>query len=176
MKAATNEAIDSTLNVKNVLTTKGKWNLNFLKNNLSLNVVNQLVALPKPRDTYGPDIVGWRGTNTHHFTVQSAYELQRENIPQMEADWTMIWNWKGPHRIQTFMWLATHDRLLTNYRWSKWNVGISPICHSCGNGEETTVHTLRDCVYATRIWLKLVASNHTTIFFFQLQGLVLQES
>jgi hypothetical protein len=176
MKAATNEAIDSTLNVKNVLTTKGKWNLNFLKNNLPLNVVNQLVALPKPRDTYGPDIVGWRGTNTHHFTVQSAYELQRENIPQMEADWTMIWNWKGPHRIQTFMWLATHDRLLTNYRWSKWNVGISPICHSCGNGEETTVHTLRDCVYATRIWLKLVASNHTTIFFFQLQGLVLQES
>jgi hypothetical protein len=86
MKAATNEAIDSTLNVKNVLTTKGKWNLNFLKNNLPLNVVNQLVALPKPRDTYGPDIVGWRGTNTHHFTVQSAYELQRENIPQMEAD------------------------------------------------------------------------------------------
>ncbi|CAJ2642253.1 unnamed protein product [Trifolium pratense] len=104
MEAATNQAIDSTLNVKDVLTIEGKWNLDFLKNNLPLNIVNQVVALPEPRDTDGPDVVGWRGTNTHHFTIQSAYELQRGNIPQMEGDWKMIWNWKGPHRIQTFMW------------------------------------------------------------------------
>jgi hypothetical protein len=31
MQSATNQAIDSTLNVKDVLTTDGKWNLNFLK-------------------------------------------------------------------------------------------------------------------------------------------------
>jgi hypothetical protein len=70
MQAATNLTINSTLNVKDVLTIEGKWNLNFLKNNLPLNIVNQLVALLQPRDTDCPDIVGWRGTNIHHFTVQ----------------------------------------------------------------------------------------------------------
>ncbi|GAU47272.1 hypothetical protein TSUD_280950 [Trifolium subterraneum] len=113
----------------------------------------------------GPDFIGWKGTNTRHFTVQSAYDLQRENVHRIDGDWTMVGNWKGRHRIQTFMWLAAHDRLLTNYRRSRWGGGISPISHICGNEDETIIHTLRDCIYATQIWIKLVAFNHITNFF-----------
>jgi hypothetical protein len=40
------------------------------------------------------------------------------------GDWSSIWNWKGPHKIQTFMWLAVHGRLLTNYRRSRWGWGF----------------------------------------------------
>ncbi|GAU34693.1 hypothetical protein TSUD_29340 [Trifolium subterraneum] len=104
MPTATNEIIDSILIVKDVLTSEGNWDLNFLYNNLRHNIVNQVVALPAPRETDGPDLVGWRGTNTHHFTVWSAYDLQQGNVNRIKGDWSSIWNWKGPHKIQTFMW------------------------------------------------------------------------
>jgi hypothetical protein len=76
MPTATNQLIDSTLMVKDVLTSEGKWNLNFLYNNLPHNIVNKVVALPTPKETDGSDLVGWRGTNTRHLIVRSAYDLQ----------------------------------------------------------------------------------------------------
>ena len=81
------------------------------------------------------------------------------------GDWKTLWNWKGPHRIQTFILLAAHGRILTNYRRSKWGVHISPTCPYCAREDETIIHVLRDCVYTTRVWLKLVPSNYITNLF-----------
>jgi len=72
---------------------------------------------------------------------------------------------KGPHKIQTFMWIAAHERLLTNYRRSRWGSGISPMCPTYGNEDETIIHAIRDCVPSTRVSLRLVAFNHITNFF-----------
>lgn len=105
------------------------------------------------------------GTNTNQFTIQSAYRLQHGDIHALEGDWKSLWDWKGPHRIQTFIWLAAQERILTNFRRSKWGVGISPLCTRCGRDDETTIHVLRDCVYATQVWLCLVPSNYITDFF-----------
>jgi hypothetical protein len=63
------------------------------------------------------------------------------------------------------MWIAADEHLLTNYRRSMWAIRISPICPSCVNGDETLMHVLRDCVYATLLWIKLVGSIHITNFF-----------
>jgi hypothetical protein len=60
---------------------------------------------------------------------------------------------QGPHKIQTFTWVATHERLLTNYHINKWGLGVSPICSACGNADETIIHVARDCVYAAHIWI-----------------------
>ncbi|CAJ2630361.1 unnamed protein product [Trifolium pratense] len=162
---ATNNIIDTTLLVKDVLTTEGHWDLNFLHTHLNPNIVSQIMAIPAPIGTDGDDTIGWKGTNTHHFTIKSAYDLQHGNDNHINGDWNKIWAWKGPHRIQTFMWIAAHGRLLTNARRSKWGVGVSPICSICGNDDETVIHTLRDCMFATRIWIKLVSSNQITNFF-----------
>lgn len=91
-------------------------------------------------DVDGSDIIGWKGTNTRHFTIRSVYDLQRGNYRHIDGEWKKIWDCKGPHRIQTFMWMAAHERLLTNYRRSKWGIGVSPTCPTCGNGEETIIH------------------------------------
>ncbi|GAU36844.1 hypothetical protein TSUD_213680 [Trifolium subterraneum] len=136
-----------------------------LMTHLSPNIVSQIMAIPAPLGTDGDDTIGWKGTNTHHFTIQSTYDLQHGNGHHINGDWNKIWAWKGPHRIQTFMWIAAHARLLTNVRRSKWGVGVSPTCSICGNDDETMIHTLRDCIYATGIWLRLVSSNQITNFF-----------
>ncbi|WJX23885.1 hypothetical protein P8452_13067 [Trifolium repens] len=142
--------IDTTLSVRDVLNPAGDWNRSFLNDNLPVNITNQILAIPAPTDLDGPDTIGWGGTTTRHFTVQSAYKLQRGHYQPLEGEWKALWSWKGPHRIQTFIWMAAHERLLTNYRRSKWGVGISPLCNSCGIEEETIIHVLRDCQNATQ--------------------------
>jgi hypothetical protein len=140
MLDATQQLVDTTLTIKDVLTINGHWNIDFIKSHLPPAKANQVLALPAPMDNDGPDSVGWKGTSTRHFTVQSAYELQCQNFNHIEGDWQKIWDWKGPHRLQTFMWTAAHEHLLTNYRRSRWGIGVSPICPSCGNGDETLIH------------------------------------
>jgi hypothetical protein len=56
-----------------------------------------------------------------------------------------------------------HDCLLTNYQRSIWDVGILPICYICRSDDEIDIHTLRDCIYATQTWIRLVTSNYISI-------------
>jgi hypothetical protein len=94
--------------------------------------------------------------------VQSAYKLQIEHCQHLDGEWKTLWSWKCPHGIQTFIWMAIHEQLLTNYRRSKWGVGISPLCNSC---EETIIHMLSDYPNATHVWLKLILLNHISNLF-----------
>ncbi|CAJ2627891.1 unnamed protein product [Trifolium pratense] len=167
LHSASRDHIDTTLSVRDVLNQDGDWDVRFISENLSNDIVSQVMALPAPTDVDGPDTLGWAGTNTHQFTVRSAYTLQHVIAMPLvaEGDWKTLWGWKGPHCIQTFMWLAAHERILTNARRSKWGVGISPTCVSCMREDETTLHVLRDCVHATRVWIRLVPSNYITNFF-----------
>ncbi|GAU26504.1 hypothetical protein TSUD_361370 [Trifolium subterraneum] len=105
-----------------------------------------LVIIPTPKDKDGPDLLGWSGTSTRQFTVQSAYDLQRGNNLAIEGNWKSLWRWNRPHKIQTFMWITTHERLLTNFRRSRWGNGTSPTCPACGQEDETILHVLRDCM------------------------------
>jgi hypothetical protein len=49
-----------------------------------------VLGLPAPNDGDGPDTMAWEGTNTHRFTVQSAYSLQFGDIPAQEGDWKSL--------------------------------------------------------------------------------------
>ncbi|CAJ2662667.1 unnamed protein product [Trifolium pratense] len=116
MLNATQQFVDTTLTVKDVVTINGHWNIDFIKAHLPPDKANQVLAIPAPMEADGPDSLGWKGTSTRHFTVQSAYELQCQNLNHIEGDWQKIWDWKGPHKLQNFMWIVAHERLLTNYR------------------------------------------------------------
>jgi hypothetical protein len=51
------------------------------------------------------------------WSWRMAYESLNK-VP-IDGEWKALWSWKGPHRIQTCMWMAAHERLLTNYCKSK---------------------------------------------------------
>jgi len=61
------------------------------------------MAILAPKETDGPDSIGWTETNTRHFNIRSAYNLQRERNYSIDGNWKILWSWKGPHIIQTFM-------------------------------------------------------------------------
>jgi len=157
--------IDTTLHVRDVVTPSGEWDFNFLTSNLPSTFALQVLPIPAPRDTDGLDNIGWGGTNTRDFTIQSAYDSQNSRAQPIQENWKALWSWKGPHRIQTFMRTAAHERLLTNYCRSKWGVGASPICSGCDKDDETIIHVLKDCPLATQIWIRLVPSNQISNFF-----------
>jgi len=136
-----------------------------LFHNLPENIANKVIALPAPIEADGPDNIGWGGTSTQQFSVKSAYNSLLRNQSNVEGDWKGLWRWRGPHRIQTFMWLVAHGRILTNYRRSRWRTGISPTCPCCGNADETVIYVLRDCRHASQVWTRLVSPDFITNFF-----------
>jgi hypothetical protein len=69
MNFSTQQTIDTTLTVKDTLTESGDWDVNFLTIHLLDGIMKDLVAIPAPKDTDGPDSIGWSGTNTRYFTV-----------------------------------------------------------------------------------------------------------
>lgn len=115
------------------------------------------MVLLAPTNTDGPNVIGWGGISTRHFMVHCAYNMQTSNLQSIEWQWGDLWGRKGPHRIQTFMWMAAHKGLLTNHCRSKWGVGIDPLCNGCAIKKEIRIHD-EGCLRAAQIWLRLVPS------------------
>lgn len=71
----------------------------------------------------------------------------------------MIWKWKGPPCVQTFLWLVAHGRLLTNAHHicrSMANFGVFSLC----NAEvQMVLHVIRDYDKARRVWLQIIAAR-----------------
>lgn len=63
-----------------------------------------------------------------------------------------------------FIWLATHNKLMTCLRRSKWS-GTNADCHRCLGYPESVIHILRDCPRANSLWLDIVDNGEILEFF-----------
>lgn len=85
----------------------------------------------------------------------------------MEGDiWKNVWKVAAPKRYLSFLWLANHDRLLTNLSKSRKGLG-SAECILYGNVNEFAILALRDCPKSMKIWKGIVPSNLMGDFFQQ---------
>jgi hypothetical protein len=80
-----------------------------------------------------------------------------------EKIWLNIWKLKITERNRCFMWLVKHNRLLTKQVKSRMGLG-SACCDYCGH-EETSLHVLRDCGLAMRVWMAIVPDDMHDTFF-----------
>lgn len=102
------------------------------------------------------------------YVVSDMYHTLREEQDIEEDVWNKLWKWNGPKRVQVFMWIAMHDRLLTSERRSR-ILGGSPYCYRCAGIQESLMHVLRDCEFARSLWLEL-KRGHLEPDFLILQG------
>ncbi|KAL2944623.1 hypothetical protein RDABS01_032970 [Bienertia sinuspersici] len=58
-----------------------------------------------------------------------------------------------------------HDSVLCNVTRCKRNIAQHPACTICGAPEEDTLHMIRDCCVARRVWNRLGTSKHMRNFF-----------
>ena len=64
-----------------------------------------------------------------------------------------------PYRIQMFLWLLLHNKLLMNAERYRRHMVDSPKCVICSADEEDLNHVFRDCPNATLTWQALQSHN-----------------
>lgn len=158
------ELINST--VSKCVNGDGSWNWGLFANLLPNNVILRIAAIKPPLNNCGRDEIRWAHSKTWLFTVKSAYlSLIQQQSALDDPGWKIIWKWQGPQRIKMFLWLAVQNKLKTKAELARRHIPINSNCDICGYQLEDTLHVLRDCSMATRIWRSLLPNENTVSFF-----------
>ncbi|CAN0926336.1 Putative ribonuclease H protein At1g65750 [Linum grandiflorum] len=107
-----------------------------------------------PSAHLGPDSLIWGLEPSGKFTIRSAYLLLKdvhEDTPDQR--WKGIWRWQGPNKIRHFLWIASHNKLLTNEERGRRHLTNQVLCSFCSVSTESCIHILRDCRFARQFWM-----------------------
>ncbi|KAL4364057.1 hypothetical protein GQ457_04G031790 [Hibiscus cannabinus] len=149
--------------VRMLLVENGRWcdDPSSLRN----HAVNFFPIHP-PRAEFGEDKPTWRWEDKRHFSTRSAYDFLTNDLGICGSNvWRKIWRLGVPQRIQTFVWLAFHERLMTNVERVRRHLSALELCGICGGDREDVAHVLRDCVAAKGLWTKVISSEKREEFF-----------
>ncbi|CAN1128518.1 Putative ribonuclease H protein At1g65750, partial [Linum perenne] len=64
----------------------------------------------------------------------------------------------GPNKIKHFLWLASHDRLLTNVERGRRHLTNQVVCPRCSVQAENLQHIFLDCPFALQVWNNVLPS------------------
>ncbi|CAI0385208.1 unnamed protein product [Linum tenue] len=110
-------------------------------------------GMEAPKAGLGEDRTIWGAEKDGRFRLRSAYNLVVDEKEEEPMDvWKQLWRWNGPNRVKLFLWLVTHDRLLTNAERKKRQLTSNDECNFCKDEVETTEHIIRRCKKAGGIW------------------------
>lgn len=93
------------------------------------------------------DFPCWNHTSNGLFSLSSAYQiLSEDNEKEFSHDvlFKLIWRWRGPQRVRTFLWKLAHGKLLTNEERSHRGMTNDSLYARCSSDEESIMHLLRD--------------------------------
>lgn len=114
------------------------------------------------------DRMSWGESTEGLFSVKSAYaSLTRDAVPRpnMEALYSRVWRLVAPERVRVFLWMVTHQVIMTNMERKRRHLSDNGVCQLCKNGDETILHALRDCLAAAGLWAKIVIPSRQQRFF-----------
>ncbi|KAJ8767189.1 hypothetical protein K2173_013586 [Erythroxylum novogranatense] len=142
------------------------WIWEYFQHILPMSSLLHIAAIPTPSDDRGADLPIWRLTSNGNFSIKSAYGLLTRDCTQEEKDiWRVVWKWKGPERVKTFLWLLSHGKLLTNEVRLRRNLAPSASCPLCQDHTESILHAIRDCPKVREMWKSLVPRTAWEQFF-----------
>ncbi|RYR79610.1 hypothetical protein Ahy_A01g004421 [Arachis hypogaea] len=109
---------------------------------------------------------GYSQENYCHFPLSPWKEADHIAWgPSSDGTFSTKTAYQGPERIRTFLWLVTHNTILTNSERKQRHLTSDDSCPRCRCQEESAIHVLRDCFYAKSIWQKLFPPNGINCFF-----------
>lgn len=114
------------------------------------------------------DRMSWGESKDGLFTVKSAYTFLTRNTvprPNMEALYRRVWSVINPERVRVFLWLVTHQVIMTNMERKRRHLSENSVCPLCKGGDETILHVLRECPAAAGLWIRLVPRSKHQRFF-----------
>ncbi|CAN0826662.1 Putative ribonuclease H protein At1g65750 [Linum grandiflorum] len=158
--------IDHALNIQGVSSDScvadfvldcGSWNTTLISSCLPAHIAIQVLGMTPPDGQLGMDSVAWGLEPSGKFTIKSAYLLLKDlHDETANLRWKAVWRWQGPNNIRHFLWLASHNRLLTNEERGRQHHTTQVFCSFCSSHTESCVHILRDCTFAHQFWSKVL--------------------
>ncbi|KAL0008954.1 hypothetical protein SO802_010456 [Lithocarpus litseifolius] len=131
----------STATRKPSCYTIPNWTLDNISFALPHSILIIIKATPKPFRSDLDDLLTWDCSPNGKFSTYSAYTLSI-NLPTSSpgSPWKWIWKTTTLPRIQTFLWLAAHDRLPTRAVLRARQIIQNDECPLCHSNVETTLH------------------------------------
>ncbi|KAK8480524.1 hypothetical protein V6N11_037884, partial [Hibiscus sabdariffa] len=149
-----------------MVTNDGLWDSDRIGSSLPRVALDQIALVPPPRAGLGGDFPVWRWEDKRVFTTRSAYAFLTpgSEIHNTEV-WKRLWKLAVPQRVRVFVWVALHERMLTNMERVRRHIVNSELCGICGGAREDVEHVLRSCVAAMGLWLRLISLEFRISFF-----------
>eukprot|EP00253_Pinus_taeda_P019814 PITA_19814 len=101
------------------------------------------------------DKLRWGYEEKGTYTTKEAYLITLKDQLTKDKLWEKIWNPPIWPKISTFLWLLSHNRVLTWDNLRKRKFEGPSICLNCKKEEETTVHLMQLCPFSRKIWEKV---------------------
>lgn len=150
------------------VTVQGRWDWSLFQRYLPAYACILLAQIPPPTYTQERDSLRWKLTLNGQFDLASARTLFRdENDVEVHGIGKLVWKWKGPQRIRSFLWLLAHDRLPTRVLCARRHIIPSDECPHCKSSPESALHVLRDCFFSNHVWRQLIPESLVNVFFMQ---------
>eukprot|EP00253_Pinus_taeda_P029767 PITA_29767 len=89
------------------------------------------------------------------FTTKEAYRIIIKDIIIKDKLWDKIWNPPIWLKVSTFLWLLSHNRILTWDNLRKRNFIGPSICLNCKQDEESIIHLMQTCPLGRKLWEKV---------------------
>ncbi|CAN0881642.1 Putative ribonuclease H protein At1g65750 [Linum grandiflorum] len=151
------QGVSINSHVNDFVLDNGLWNSSLIFSCLPSQMALQVLGMTPPSVHLGPYSLVWGLEPSRRFTIRSAYLLLKglqEETPDQR--WKGIWIWQGPNKIRHFLWLASHNRLLTNEERERRHLTNQVLCSFCSANSESCIHILRDCRFAKQVWSKIM--------------------
>jgi hypothetical protein len=133
-----------------------------------MNIMMTLTSYPPQNRKPNEDQLFWNLFMNGEFTIKSTYFSlinSYDNWTHLKLLWRLVWRWRGPERIRSFLWLVVYNRAMTNDIRYKRHISGSSNCHCSSGDVETILHVLRDYKWAWEVWLKILNPCDTDGFF-----------
>ncbi|KAK8605513.1 hypothetical protein V6N13_102291 [Hibiscus sabdariffa] len=118
-----------------------------------------------PSAALGQDLPGWHWEQNHCFSSKLAYAaIDIDVSPAHDFNWKMVWSIKLPQRIQVVLWLAVHDRLLSNVERKRRHLTESDVCAFCNGKVETLLHVFSDCRMVQPAWRVVIKRDMLQVY------------
>ncbi|KAJ8449185.1 hypothetical protein Cgig2_027187 [Carnegiea gigantea] len=153
------------------------WQWDLFAHVLPGDILSTIASYELQPSNDSEDQLVWNSSSHGDFTLKFALaHIQNRDQSARDPFWATIWKGNIPLRINFFLWLAAHERLMINSRRCARGLTSNPICTICDSAEETTLHLLRDCSLTRTVWNAMLPSHDRSSFFTGDTGSLLSRS
>lgn len=101
------------------------------------------------------DTLRWGYEEKGTFTTKEAYKIIIGNRVSKDKLWDNIWNPPIWPKVSTFLWLLSHNKILTWDNLRKRNFSDPSICLNYKQEEESALHLMQTCSLGRKLWEKV---------------------